>query len=447
MLMRLHSSSGTRRFAEFLPDTESMADGMHSPLAGILVLTITCAFGGLLAWSAMAEVEQVVQASGKIEPAERVKVVNHPDGGRIAEVHVVEGQPVAAGDPLVTFDGEVARAELADLLGRWQVRSAQAARLRAEADLAPPDFPAGLEQARPDLVAAETALLAERREAHASQREALDQTIERRSAEVKSLMADQARLGDSHSLLQEQVAAARQLAEKGLFPRLKLVDTERLLSNIVGEIAEGRERVNAAEAALAEAESHRDALDGEWRSGVLTELAAVTAERDRLTEALKRHRAVMRNLVVRAPVQGIVQDLAVAGGGQSVGSNQPLMKIVPTDGGLIIAARVANADIGYVRTGQPARIKVLAYDFLRFGTLEGQIARIAADATPDPKTGALSYEVTVRADQVELNRGGQGFSVVPGMTVQVDLMVGERTVLSYLTDRIFQLKEDAFTQG
>lgn len=123
------------------------------------------------------------------------------------------------------------------------------------------------------------------------------------------------------------------------------------------------------------------------------------------------------------------------------------MRIVPTGGGLIIAARVANADIGYVRAGQPARIKVLAYDFLRFGTLEGEIERIAADATPDPKTGALSYEVTVRAGEVELNRGGVGFGIVPGMTVQVDLMVGERTVLSYLTDRIFHLKEVAFRQG
>jgi membrane fusion protein, adhesin transport system len=395
----------------------------------------------------MAEVEQVVQANGKIEPAGRVKMVNHPDGGRIAEVHVVEGQAVVPGDPLVTFDGELARTELADLLGRWQLRSGQAARLRAEADGAVPAFPAALEQTRPDLVEAETRLLEERRQAHVSQREALDQTIERRAAEVKSLAADQARLRDSQTLLKEQVEAARQLSEKGLYPRLKLVDIERLLSNIVGEIAEGRERVNAAEAALAEAGSRRDALDREWRSGVLTELAAVTAERDRLIEALKRQRAVMRNLVVRAQVAGIVQDLAVTSGGQSVGSNQPLMKIVPTGGGLIIAARVANADIGYVRAGQPARIKVLAYDFLRFGTLDGHIARIAADATPDPKTGALSYEVTVRADHVELSRGGEGFGVVPGMTVQVDLMVGERTVLSYLTDRIFHLKEDAFRQG
>jgi membrane fusion protein, adhesin transport system len=445
--MVMASLGGTRRFAEFLPDSESMAERIHSPLAGLLVLIIASAFGGLLAWSAMAEVEQVVQASGKIEPAGRVKVVNHPDGGRIADVHVVEGQAVAPGDPLVTFDGEVARTELADLLGRWQLRSAQAARLRAEADGAAPAFDAGLEQTRPDLIAAQTALLEERRLAHASQREALDQTVERRAAEVKSLAADQARLRDSHRLLKEQVEAARQLAEKGLYPRMKLVDIERLASNIVGEIAEGHERGNAAEAALAEAESRRDALDREWRSSVLTELAAVTAERHRLTEALKRHRAMMRNLVVRAPVEGIVQDLAVTSGGQSVGSNQPLMRVVPTGGGLIVAARVANADIGYVRTGQPARIKVLAYDFLRFGTLEGEIARIAADATPDPKTGALSYEVTVRAGEVELNRGGVGFGIVPGMTVQVDLMVGERTVLSYLTDRIFHLKEGAFRQG
>ena len=96
-------------------------------------------------------------------------------------------------------------------------------------------------------------------------------------------------------------------------------------------------------------------------------------------------------MVVRAPVDGIVQELAVTAPGQSVGSNQPLMKLVPTGGGLVIEARVANQDIGYVRVGQPATVKVRAFDFLRYGTLEGRIERIAADATADPRERHLPY--------------------------------------------------------
>ena len=100
---------------------------------------------------------------------------------------------------------------------------------------------------------------------------------------------------------------------------------------------------------------------------MLGELSAAKAERDRLAEARKRQAATLRNLVVRAPVDGIVQDLGVTTPGQSVGSNQPLMKVIPTGGSLVIEARVANRDIGHLRLGQPDKIKVQAYDFLRYG--------------------------------------------------------------------------------
>ena len=149
----------------------------------------------------------------------------------------------------------------------------------------------------------------------------------------------------------------------------------------------------------------------------------------------------MRNLVVRAPVDGIVQELAVTSAGQSVGSNQPLLKLVPTEGGLVIEARVENQDIGYVRLGQPVKVKIQAYDFLRYGTLGGTVERIAADAVVDPQDGKLGYGITVRTDGAALGDGALRFSVAPGMAVEVELLVGGRTILSYLTDRIFRLQE------
>lgn len=435
------------RFADFLPDAEGVVESGHSPLAGILILTIAAVFGGLLAWSALADVEQVVRAQGKIAPAARVKVINHPDGGRIAEVHVEEGDRVEAGDPLVTFDSELARATLDQLLGRWQLEAARTARLQAEVSGGEPEFKPRLEEMRPDLVREQRDLLAERREAHASRAEALANLVERRQSEVKSLAADLARLRESHRLLREQVVAVRELAEKGLYPRLKLASLERQLSDLGGEINKARERSHAAEAALAEAKSRREGLDREWRSATLSELEATKAERERLADEIVRQEALLRNLVVRAPVAGIVQDLEVTSAGQSVGSTQPLMKLVPTGGGLVVEARVQNRDIGYVRVGQPVKVKVHAYDFLRHGTLAGEIEQIDADAVVDPRTGALTYGILVRTAGDELAQNGVSMKVVPGMAVDVDLLVGERTVLSYLTDRIFHLGEAAFREG
>ena len=180
-------------------------------------------------------------------------------------------------------------------------------------------------------------------------------------------------------------------------------------SDLAGDIQKGGARREAAEAALAEAQSRHQALERERRSTVLAELAAARAERDQLGEAHRRQATTLRNLVVRAPVDGIVQDIAITSAGQSVGSNQPLMKLVPTGGGLVVEAKVQNQDIGYVRVGQPVKVKVHAYDFLRYGTLAGKIEQIDADAVVDPKTGALTYGIMVRTESAELAHGsGQG---------------------------------------
>jgi adhesin transport system membrane fusion protein len=438
---------GAQRFAEFLPDAEGVVERGHSPVAGLLILTIAAVFGGLLGWAALTRIEQVVQATGEVEPAGRVKIVNHPDGGRVAEVHVVEGQRVEPGEPLVTFDPELIRTQLAELTGRLEVKSAEVARLEAETGAGELSVDRELVAARPGLIEEQRALLETRRQAHASRVETVTQEIAQRRNELASIAAELVRLREAHALLGQQLDAVRGLAEKGLYPRLRLASLEGQLNNVAGDIHKTQAQREAAKAALGEAQSRRDGVEREWRSSVLAELGAARAERDRLAEAHKRQAATLRNLVVRAPVAGIVQDLGVTTPGQSVGSNQPLMKLVPTDGSLVIEARVANRDVGHVRLGQPAKIKVQAYDFLRYGTLAGTVERIAADATVDPKTGALTYGITVRTAGAEIGRGEARFSVVPGMAVEVDLLTGERTILSYLTDRIFRLKETAFREG
>jgi HlyD family type I secretion membrane fusion protein len=445
--MRRRPFADSHRYAEFLPDAEGLVERRHSPAAGLLILALAAVFGGLVAWAGLTEVEQVVRAEGQVEPADRVKVVNHPDGGRIAGIHVAEGDAIAAGQPLLTFDGELVQAELAELTGRWQVKAAEAARLRAEATGEEPVFEPELVQERPALVRQQRELLEMRRAAQASRVETLAQTAERRGSEIESLAAELNHFRSSQGLVGKEVTAVRTLAEKGLYPRLRLVALERELNDVVGDAKKAEARLAAADAALAEAESRRLGLEREHRSAVLLELAAAEAERDRLAEARRRAQALLRNMVVRAPVDGIVQELAVTTPGQSVGSNQPIMKLVPTGGGLVIEARVDNQDVGYVRVGQDARVKVRAFDFLRYGTLDGRVERIAADASVDPDSNTYPYRIIVRTDEAGLGEGEHRLAVVPGMIVDIELQVGERTILSYLTDRILRLREDAFRDG
>ena len=154
----------------------------------------------------------------------------------------------------------------------------------------------------------------------------------------------------------------------------------------------------------------------------------------------------MKYLSVRAPANGIVQDLAISGPGESVAPNAELLRIVPQTGRLIVEAQVANTDIGYVRPGQKATVKVRTFDFIRYGTLTGTVETIAADAVEDRRTGALSFPVIVRVDASRLGASGEGPTIAPGMQVDIDLHIGERTILSYLTDRISRTSETAFRE-
>ena len=417
--------------------------GRAPVLAGALIASIALLLMALLGWLAWAQVDEVVHAAGAVEPAGRVKIVNHPRGGRVAAIHVREGQEVAAGAVLVSFDGEVARSERSELMGRLQLRTAEVARLEAEA--AGRDLVAGPVE-RQDLAAAQQALLAARNAAHASRKMALAQAVATRRGELRTAQADVARLRSGLELLRQQREAVKELAERGLYPTLKVVQVERQYSDDAGELAKARAALDAAKAALAEAESRQQELETERRSEILAALSDTTAERDRLAEQLRAQEAILAGLEVTAPAAGIVQEIVVAAPGQAVAPHETLMKLVPRSEGLVVQAKVANRDVGRLHAGMPATVKVRAFDYLRYGALDGVLQKVAADAAPDPRTGELAYAVTVLTARGHLDQRAGELEVVPGMMVDVDLKIGERTILSYLTDRIFRFRE-AFRDG
>lgn len=437
----------SNRFAEFLPNIEGIAAACHSPVAGYLIFAFAAMVTIILLWASLTEVEQVVQAEGKVEPAGKVKIVNHPIGGRVEDILVTEGEQVIAGQPLLAFASEIGLAELDDLTSRWQVTSAEAYRLRSEVMNNEPTFGDNLPKERPDLVIQQMDLLAARQQSRETRRRSLSQAIKRHAFEVDLLLAELGRLQNSEGMLDHHVGAVRRLSEQGLYPELQLIAFERRLIDVSVDIRKTQARLASAEAAYGEAKSERDGFEFEWRSLALAELAELEAQQDGLAEAKRRQETMLRNLVIRAPADGVIQELIIAGVGQSVGSNQPLMKLVPTANGLVIRADVDNEDIGFLHRGQSAKVKVRAYDFVRYGALSGQIERIASDTTLDHEDGSHRYGIMIKTAQSELSDGQSWHNVVPGMKVDVDLLVRERTILSYLTDRIFKIPDQVFREG
>jgi HlyD family type I secretion membrane fusion protein len=269
-----------------------------------------------------------------------------------------------------------------------------------------------------------------------------------KTADTKAAAADIARLRNSLSLQRQQLEAVRELAARELYPRMKLVAVEQQVAELSGELAKAEQHLGTTRAELDESRARSASIDSERRSSALTDLTTVKAERDRLERMLANQDALLRGLTVTAPVTGFVQELQVSAVGQSVAPNQPIMKLIPSDEGLVVAARVRNEDIGHLSEGMTARIKVHAFDFVHFGALEGRLQKIAPDARRDRPEAPPYYAVTVETDELG-ERSSDGRlrpKIQPGMLVDVEIAIGKRTVLEYLTDRLRRIGDEAFSE-
>lgn len=434
-------------YTDFLPEAQAISEQRHSPLASILIMLIAGFFLIILLWAGLAEVDQSVVAPGEVRPGGRVKVVNHPEGGAVAEVLVRDGDLVDAEQALLLLDDQLIKAEEVRLRGDLLALEAQLARLEGESSGAVSiQFPASVIAERPDLVATHSRLFEARRDALAAQRESADREIEQGQAEINSLRVRIRTLQSSAGVLQEQVASLQTLTDKGHFPFLRFQSVQRQLNETEGELQQTRESLDSAASALSAAKSRRREIDDTARSAVLSELAEVRGARDRTAAALRQADTRLERTIIRSPVAGYVQNLAVNNAGQAVRPNEPLMSIVPESDELIVRVRVANKDISAVDIGQEAVVKVRAYDFIKYGSLEGTVERIAKDANRDEQTGQVFFNVDIRTLSTHLGEAKGVNEVRPGMEVDAELKSGSRSVLSFLTDRVIGTTDEAFRQ-
>lgn len=437
------------RYADFLPDAQAIAAREHSPLARILLIAVTAFTVIALVWAALATVEKVASADGRVRPDSRVKIINHAEGGRVQEIYVVEGQRVTAGDPLIKFDPEFLDDEVSRLRDEWATFAAQAARLEAESINADEIvFPEELTDASPSLLENQRSLFQSRRAGFAARQSAADDAVRRFEREADALRDRIAALEETVSIRSDQEDATRRATEAGYYSRLRYLSIKNDLNESKGQLASRREELAAKEAQLGEARERREQLAEDYYSDVLERLVQSTQQRDSLKRELSQAESRKTRLIVTSPVDGIVQNLTVTSTGQAVNDNEPMMNVIPTGDTLIIEARVSNNDIGFISLGQEAEIRVNTYDFVKFGTLKGRVSQIAGDATEDPGSdgSAFNFVVLIKTDKSHLGPTPEDQPVLPGMQVTADFKIGERTILSFLTDRVSQTAQTALRE-
>lgn len=420
----------------------------RTPLrASALLFTIFAMIVGIVIWAWATEIDDVTRAPGRVVPAGDVQRVQAAEAGVIRAVFVDEGDVVEAGAPLVELDALVQTSQLDREMQRAMALEARIARLSAEIDGRVPVFPGEIETAAPELVASERALFAGRAASLAAELGVLERRREQRRQEQVEARTEIRTAKRTRDILAEERAIIAPLVERGVEPQTTLLSLRRQEEEIAGGIAGAEAVLARLETALSEVDETIAATQSGFTAEALRELSDATAELAALRPSLPALESMAARAVLRAPVAGIVNRLHRRTLGGAVRAGEEVAEIVPIDDALLVEAYVLPQDIAFLRADQLVRVKLTAYDFTRYGALEGRILRIGADAVRrSERDEAEVFVIVVRTEGALYDADGEQVRIIPGMTAEIDILAGRRRVIDYLLQPLERVRDRAFRE-
>ena len=405
------AAASTGRFVpgdeQFLTGTRqaSLVEPTPHALWAIYLLCLIVVAAG--AWAALSPVDVITRAQGKVVPDGQEQVIASLEGGLLRAVLVREGDLVEVGADLVQLDPTRVAAQQNEGRARQFALLGTAARLSAEANGRALSVPAELRAAG----AAGSAIVAAETDALQARRRVLEDSVSASRSNI--------------ALLEQELATARQMAERGLMSEVEVMRLDRQRNDLLMQV---QERLNR------------------FRQDAATELVRVNGELAQLAPQQVAKVDAVQRTTLKSPVRGIVKNVRMTTVGGVVGAGAPIMEIVPQGDRVLVEARIAPADIGFVHAGLPVTVKLSTYDFYTYGGLEGTIEVISPDALGEERPGSSQdttyYKARIRADASRLRTAtGRPLTVLPGMTASVEIRTGERSVLEFLVSPMLKGRE------
>ncbi|MGE6386753.1 HlyD family efflux transporter periplasmic adaptor subunit [Pseudomonas sp. NPDC078416] len=386
-----------------LADQITYLDGKDErSITGSARVIWTCALmlACFLAWAAWFQVVEVSTGTGKVVPSSREQLIQSMEGGIIKELNVSEGTLVERGQVLAQLDAVKSESNVGESEAKYRAALASVNRLQAEVSEKPLTFDGSLDK-YPELRRAETDLFNARRRG-------LSETLTGIESSLK--------------LVRSELAITENLAKIGASSRVEVLRLNRQRSELELKATEAR---------------------SEYMVHAREDLAKANAEAQMLSAVIRGRSDSLSRLTLRSPVRGIVKDIKVTTIGGVVPPNGQLMQIVPLDEQLLIETRISPRDIAFIHPEQQAKVKITAYDYSIYGSLDGKVVTISPDTIQDEvKPEIFYYRVYIRTDSDVLrNKAGKTFAIVPGMIATVDIRTGEKTVLDYLIKPLNRARE------
>jgi adhesin transport system membrane fusion protein len=396
----------------------------------------------LIGWSAFAEIDTVTRGQGKVIPSQQVQVIGSQDGGVVREILVREGNTVPAGALLLRLDQTRSQSTLGENRVELRSLSVKAARLRAVIDQQPFEPTALMLAEVPDIVEQERQLFASTLSRLEVEQQITEQQLLQRSEEMRELQARETQLDTEQRLTARELDVTRPMVSSGAVSQVEILRLERDLNRASGELAQTRAQVKRIASSIVEARERVSSVRLDFINEAGEQLTETTTRINGLREAAEGLSDRVRQTNVTAPVAGTIKQLFFNTVGGVVLPGRDIIELVPLDDTLLLEVRVRPQDIAFIAPGQGANVKVTAYDFVVYGGLPGEVEQISADTVVDEEGDAF-YEVRVRTDRANL---GAERPIIPGMTVEVDIITGKKTVLAYLMKPVLRAHQRAFSE-
>ena len=407
---------------------------------GLLVLALGVL--PMLGWLAFAPLSSAVIAQAHVKVDLERRTVQHAEGGTVREVKVRDGQRVAQGEALLVLGDVAVDADLNRLGLRHLAEQAGIARHEAEqtgaATLAfPPDLvQAGAADSRVgEQLLKERALFHARRDNLQGQTALLRGQREKIQQEIVSLQAQIEQAESSMRFQRAELDRNRQLLREGFISDTRISQLEAAVADYGVKLEERRSELARAQQRMADTELRIRGLESEYRQQASDQLRIATVRAAEIQQELRKSADASRRQVIVAPVAGEVMNLRYASAGSVISPREPVADIVPANPRLLVEAQIRPEDINRVHHGQPARLRLSAFNSLTTPMVDGKVVYVSADRNVDRHTQQPYYVVMVEADPASLDKGGR-LALQAGMPAEVFLQGEARTPLQYLAEPV-----------
>ena len=403
--------------------------------AGFILFALVC-------WAALTEIEEVTRGEGRVIPSHQVQVIQAVDGGVVSEIAVEEGDAVDVGQLLLRIDPTRFVSSLRENRSQYMALLVKSERLKALSENRPFNSPSELQDKDQGLLEREQRLYESSRNELDAQLGVSRQQLQQRHEELREAEANLDQLVHRLELLVKEFDVTKSLLDSGAVSEVELLRLEREVIQTSGEREQVSAQVDRVQSSITEARRRIHEVELAFYNQVRRELSEVQAKLSSLNEEKTTLADRVMHADVKSPVRGTVNRLYVNTLGAVVQPGKEVVEIVPLDDLLVLEAKINPKDIAFLRPGLKAQVKFTAYDYAIYGSLEAVVDQIGADTVVDEQGNAY-YMVRVHTIKPEL---GENLPIIPGMVAQVDIITGQKTLLTYLLKPILRAKAMAFRE-